>query len=185
MKEAYKKYFNKLKENYQETFNSKPTVPYSKSYDKKLIVSDKDSEDYIQWEPVYLDGRFNFTKIEQKLGFEICSNLKEFYSTCLFCELRGSFEEKELIFSPILSRKNLMKHIEQNFKDGQWLIPNSEVFLIGDACVNGNDNCFICFDNSNKNLFIYDNEKNRYKKIKLPSLSNVIANMEPSFIKTL
>lgn len=178
MKELFENYYKRLTKYYQEKFNSKPTICYLKEYDKKLVISEEDEDGYVEWQPVYLTQKVDFTKLEQKIGFEICKDLKDFYSTCLLGELSGKLDKQELMFSCITNRKKIISSVEQYYKDGQWLFPDSQIFLIGDAVVDGNDNWFICFDNLKKALFIYNNEEEQQKKIKLPSITSIISKLD-------
>ncbi len=179
IEDAFERYFAKLTENYKATFNTNPTITYTNKLNKKLLISKPNADGKVEWKPLLQETKPDWKKIEKKLGFNICSELKEYYSTYLFCNLEGKIGDKELDFYPITDDKNLAKIIEQHYKDAQWEFPNSQVFLIGSAKVGRNENYNICFDNSKAKLFLYDNEMN--KKVTLHSLSYCIATMEAPF----
>ena len=143
MEKAFERYFEKLNKNYEAKFKTKPTIANASSLNKKLIVSKPDEEDYVEWQPLKQSGKVNLTKIEKKLGFTLCYDLKEYYTTYLFYTLEGKFKGKQLDFYPIADEKSVEKIIEQQYNDGQWAFPNSQIFLLGHATVSKNDNFYI------------------------------------------
>lgn len=181
METAFERYFEKLNKSYEDKFNTKPTISYTSSLNKKLIVSKPDKEDYVEWQPLKQSGKANLEKLEKKLGFKLGYDLKDYYTTYLFYTLEGKFKGKQLDFYPIADENNLAKIIEQQYNDGQWAFPNSQTFLLGHATVAGNDNFYIYFDNKDNKIFLYDNEAK--KKVKLKPLSFVVATMQAPFSK--
>ena len=179
MKEVFDKYFEKLNEVYDTEFKTKPSVPFMEDIDSKLIVSQPDEEDYVEWQPVEFKKELDWKVLEDEIGFELSNELKEYYSTYLFCDLKGYIDKMYFNFYPIYN-DNIFGYVRQHFADGQWIFENSQIFLIGDACVQDNDAYFIYYDNKNKNLFLYFSEDDQNNRIDLGTLSQVISDMKAS-----
>lgn len=188
MKEAFDKYFDRLNKSYKAAFNTRPRtcLPNDVDIDKRLIVSEEDEDGYVEWAPVKIEKRPSLLNIEKELGFSLSAELKDFYLTYLFGKLEGTVGDIDLYFYKMYSINNLEKKIKQEYADGQWCFPNSQVFLIGDACCGGIDNFFIYYDNEKQQLFIYDNEEGCEQRIDIKtSIAETIANMKPFFEKDL
>ena len=130
MKNSFNVYFKKLANNYQKTFNSKPTVSYTEKIDKEFFVSDVDSDGYVEWQPIEVVEKKDWTQIETKLGFNLSKDLKEYYSSYLFLELQGDIDNITLNFYPLENKNEIDNVIYQHFIDGQWAFKDSQHFLL-------------------------------------------------------
>ncbi len=158
MKEVLEAYFQRLQKLYSNLFSTLPTVSYSDRLNKSLLVSSPDEDGEVEWKPKIQDSSINWNSIESSLGFPVCAELKEYYSTYSFLALCGKFGECELNFYPINAVEPIPKTIIRNYQDGQHFFPKSQIFIVGNAKVADNDNYFICYDNKTSKLFCYESD---------------------------
>lgn len=177
MKEAFDIFFEKLNRVYEEEFGTKPMIPYSEKWNRDLLVSEPDDEGYVEWEPKLQAEVINWDSIEDSLGFKICEELKEFYSTYSFADLEGRYNKILISFDGV----NIVKSVENLVKDayeiGKYDFPNSEVFALGDAVIRDDDGYTLYFDNKDGRLFAREFDTNRTVEVS-NSIAEVIANME-------
>lgn len=177
MQKAFEKFFIKLEKLYAETFETKPTVPFLESYDKSMLIGMPDEDDEVQWIPKVQKGGYDWNKLELELGFSLFQEFRDFYSSYYFLALSGTFNGCELHFYSIDGSKKLREIILQNFRDAQYVFPNTECFLIGNAVINDDDSFFIYYDNANQKVFCYESDLK--KEIVLSnSIAEIIGNME-------
>lgn len=153
---AFNNYFEKLNQLYLNTLGTKPTVPFSDSLNKELLSGNTDDEGYIQWNPIKQDKIIKWKNIEEKIGFSICLELKDYYNTFFFLSLTGQYENCELHFYKIDGSESIESIVIRNHNDAKQYFPNDEMFLIGNAIVNDDDSFFIYYDNNSGRLFCYD-----------------------------
>lgn len=91
IKTALENYFLKLESLYFSTFGTKPTVPYSDIIEKSLLIGYPDEDGEIQWIPKVQTKIQNWDNCEERLGFVLCQELKEYYSTFYFLAVSGVF----------------------------------------------------------------------------------------------
>ena len=157
-KRAFAAYFNKLNRIYYNTFGTNPTVPYSSSLNKELLVSPPDDEGEVQWQPKEQLQKDEWSTIENALGFVLTKDIKAYYNSYFFLQLSGAFGSSELHFYPIDGSRPLDEIIMQQHLDGQYVFPNTQCLLIGNAVVNDNDSFFIFYDNAKDKLFCFESE---------------------------
>ncbi len=177
MKQAFAAYFTKLNRLYNEVFGTNPTVPYSSSLNKVLLVSPPDDEGEVPWQPKEQSQRADWSTIENDLGFILTQDIKEYYNSFFFLQLSGTFGSSELHFYPIDGSRSLDMIINQHYLDGQYVFPNSECLLIGNAVVNDDDSYFIFYDNSKGKLFCFESETKQQILLSY-SIAMIIQSME-------
>lgn len=179
MKAAFGKYFPKLDSLYNSTFGTKPTVPYSETINKALLIGSPDEDGEIQWAPKEQDVESDWGVCEDELGFKLSRELKDYYNTCYFLAISGVFGSCELHFYKIDGFEPLERVILRNFNDAQYTFPGTEMFLIGNATVNDDDSYFIYYDNATGKLFCYESDTKNEVLLSY-SLAKTIGNMEAS-----
>ncbi|NLA52504.1 MAG: hypothetical protein GX860_10345 [Alcaligenaceae bacterium] len=177
--QSFCSYFEKLEALYRTAFGTAPTVAYTDALNKTLLISEPNEEGEVQWKPIKQGFEIDWNSIEAELGFKLCQELKEYYSTYYFLSLNGSFGNCDLYFYPIDGSKQISQIVMQNYKDAQYVFPDTQLFLIGNAVVDDNDNYFIYYDNSTGKLFCHESETG--KQILLSySIAKTISSMEVS-----
>ena len=161
MEESFKSYFSRLNDYAENKFGTKPTVTYTDSLNKELFVSEPDEDGEVEWEPKPQKNVIDWSKLESVFGFSICDELKEYYSSYSFLMLYGKFGTSFLNFFPVNAVEPVDISVKRAFDDAKEVFPDSQIFLIGNATVNEDDNFFIYFDNKTGKLFCYDVENDK------------------------
>lgn len=174
---AFDTYFKKLEVLYEKLFSSKPTAAYTDTLNKALLLSEPDGDGEVQWEPVRQTAAAAWSGIEAALGFPVCQELKEYYTTYYFLSLAGSFGSSDLYFYRIDGSKPLEDIVMLHYRDAQHVFPGSQCFLIGNAVVNDDDGYFIYFDNETGKLFCHESDTQNRVLLSY-SLAKTIEGME-------
>lgn len=177
IKKAMESFFDKQKTMSQKRLGTNPSVPYSESLNKRLLISQPDDDGEVEWKPSLQPTFTKWKEIEDILGFILCDELKAYYSSYFFLDLSGKFGSAFLYFQPIYSEDNLKGIIIQQYKDGQYIFPKSQVFLIGNAVIDDDDGYFIFYDNSSSKTFCHETDSNRQVLLTY-SLAKVINSIE-------
>lgn len=156
IKTALENYFLKLESLYFSTFGTKPTVPYSDSIEKSLLIGDPDGDGEIQWLPKVQTKTQNLDNCEERLGFVLCKELKEYYSTFYFLAVSGVFGSCKLHFYRIDGSEPIDDIALRDYNDAQYVFLITEIFLLGNAIVNDDDSYFVYYDNATGRLFCYE-----------------------------
>lgn len=175
--QAFDHYFEKLVHLYEKKYASKPTLYYSDSLNKALMISEIDENEEVQWLPIQQTQLLNWREIEDQLGFSVCDELKAYYTTYFFFSLNGEFGEADLYFDPISSHEGLKETILQHHSNGQDHFPHSQIFMIGAATIHFDDRFFIFYDNETSKTFCYEPESGQQILLAY-SLAKVITAME-------
>ena len=176
MDEAFEIHFSKVADNYLTYNNSNPKILYSEKLNKELMLTEPDENGEVEWQPVPVEDEIDLGDIEDELCFSLHGDLPDYYTKFLFLKLDGYVDEKTYLrFSPIQSMDNIYQVIASQFEAAQEVFPNSEMFLLGRATVNGDDNYGIYYNNERDVLFLYNPAKD--KKVDLGRLSYTIAMM--------
>lgn len=177
MKKAFEEYFKKLISFSMQTYGAKPTVSYTDSLNKELLVSKPNGEGEVEWLPRLQISPLPWNEIEEKVGFIICKELRDFYSTFFFINLSGKYGDVNLYFRPLPSQKEVVSTILLQYSDAQAVFPHSKTFLLGSANYNNDDSYHIFYDNSDSKTYCYESDTK--KEILLSySLADVISIME-------
>lgn len=176
MQDAMKSYFKKLEKVYQEKLKTRPSVCYTEDLNKSLLISKPDEDGEVEWKLVRQEP-FDWTSTEQRLGFSLSEELRDFYNTFWYLEMSGAFGNCRLHFYENDGRRTPGDVALQQFKDGRHTFPDQQCFLIGSASVSGDDNYFIFCDNSSGKLFCYDDETKNQILLSY-SIAGIISKME-------
>jgi hypothetical protein len=179
MREAFEKYFEKLNCLYNEIFSSKPIISYIETINKEMIVSEIDDEGYVEWKPILQEETINQEEIESVIGFKLCKQLLEYYSSYLFASISGTYEGVKLEFAEVGLTNNIINTIKVAYLFGQSMYPNSEVLALGMAERDGDDGYTLYFDNKKELLFCHEIDTNNTIIIS-DSIEKVIGAMEAS-----
>jgi hypothetical protein len=178
MKEAFQEYFKKLKEYADKEHGTLPIVPNFEEWDKSMLVGEEDEEGYIQWLPKEIDIDIDWESLEQSFGFSIKEELKEFYTSYLFIDLRGKIDEMHIDFEEIINVDIIPQLIEVAYKDGGYYVPDQQMFMLGGATLGGADDLVILYRNTDGKVICYDPDFE--KQVELDrSLTEIIREMEP------
>ena len=82
-----------------------------------------------------------------------------------------------LYFDAINLKKSVEETIKYNFDVGQTMYPNSEIFAIGIAEIDGDDGYTLYYDNKTGIVFCYENDTKNKMNVS-DSISELIENME-------
>ena len=141
MKEAFDTFFEEMDRSTIEALGHRPSIPYLEGYVlKDLILLDTlDSHGYAEWRPELQKESVSFDDVEEKLGFAIHPQIKEFCSTYWFRKLEGVIEtaEGKIYFSldQILPSFDLKEIMFDGFKHcGSHYLKDHKYFLIGSFC---------------------------------------------------
>lgn len=177
MKNAFEKYFKELLSFSMQTYGTKPTVSYTNNINKELLLSKPNEEGEAEWLPRLQNNSLPWDEVRKKIGFIVCKELREYYSTFLFYTLSGKYGDVYLYFQPLSSQKDIVKTILQQYSDAQYVFPHTQTFLLGSANYNNDDYYHIFYDNSDSKTFCYESDTNRQILLSY-SLADVISAME-------
>ena len=177
--EAMEKYFAELDKYFNKFWGTAPSVPYSESLNKSLIVSSEDEEGYVEWKPARQTKPVDWAAAEAASGFEICSELKEYYSSWLFLRMNGPAGKAVLEFDPVMHEDSVSEMIMTHLQYGLTAFPHSETFLLGSAQIRGNGSYAVFYDNSSSEVFCCGTET--FKKVKISdSLADAVRAITPA-----
>ena len=177
IKEAIDKYFSKLKMYSQKVYDANPTVSYTDELNKTCLVSVPDEDNEVEWEPVSQKTQIIWDEMEDWLGFKLCDELKDYYSTYSWLMISGRFGDSYLNFYPIDAIEPVIDTIKREYEDAQEFFCDSQCFLIGNAIVNEDDGYFIFFDNKKSKLFCYE-EDTKHEVLLSYSIAKIIGALE-------
>ena len=178
--DIFNNYFSKLEEVYKKEFNSLPTVTHDVSLRKELLVGEANEDDEIQWKSAVQTEKQDWMTIENHLHFALNDELKEYYSTFYFFFITGQIAGAYVRLYSVGGKRAVGADIIQHYKDGKYDFPSSEIFLIGEAQIGGNDDLFVYYDNKTKEVFCYDREK-ADKKVLASSLKDFFSDIQADY----
>ena len=178
MTNELQKYYNELCSIFNMDFRSLPLASFRDGVDPRRVLTPPDDEGLVAWKIVKQSHNHDWPSLEHQLGFPLTSDLKDYYSSYLFLQLSGRIDKILLYFEPIYNEKSITDLIRRQFFDGQYAFPQTQIFLIGAAIVDGNDSYSIYFDNTKNKLFLFDPDSKQYALSDF-SLQYIIGAMEP------
>ena len=171
VKEAMAMFFGRLEQLYQDTFGTYPTVSWSSDLDQRLFVGEPDEDFEMQWKPADAAPVSNV---------ELCEELKEFYGSFYYWELRGEYQGIEFSFPAVPSIESAEVVTATAISDGNYYFARQNTVFLADCSKQGNDDLLLFYRQKNGELFIYDTEK----QIVLPQsygLVDLISQMKAVF----
>jgi hypothetical protein len=176
MKSAMEIYFTKLHQFTMATYGANPSVPYSDTLDRTMLLSVPDEEGYVEWIYKLQTGEPNWAMLENKLGFTLNGELRAYYSTYLFLEMSGKLGSISLHLEPLKSEDGISELILRQFLDAQHVFPGREFFLIGNAAISDDDGFFVHYDNRNASVLCHEQDTEQIIPI-ASSLTELISEM--------
>lgn len=174
MKEAFETYFEKLNNVWKDGIGCYPMISEDEKNNKDLIISEPDEDGEVEWQPQLQKNEINFSSI---INFDLCEELKGFYNTYSFFSLRGKIANVRLYFDPVNAIETVEDTIKKAFENGQYYYPNSQIFVLGVASIDEDDNYILFFDNKTGRLFCYEGDTKKEITIS-DSLAKTISLME-------
>ena len=176
---------------YNREFRTKPTTIYCDGWNHDIITSEKDADGYHTWKPYPQIQKPDINQIESNFGFKLKQNIKDFFTTYSFSRFGGTistdkFENININFFGVNFEKPTIDCILQSHKDGNYYFENSQMLVIGDACINDNDGYLLFYDNKKDSMFCMNTtlfeESNHIKKtkIQLGGFLTVLSEMKPT-----
>lgn len=178
--DIFNNYFQKLEKVYAQEFGTLPTLTYTDSINKALLVGDVNEDDEIQWKVIKQDKNIDWKNIEKIIGFAVNEELKEYYSTFYFVTITGSVSNVYFRLFSVGATKDVERDIKQHFADGKYDFSSSQIFLIGECSVGADDSYFVYYDNNSKEVFCYDRET-EHKVVLADSLTTLFRIIEVEY----
>lgn len=163
MKEALANCFERKIKFWREEMGSNPKFPCEQEEMGNGLFVDGtiDDEGYAEWMPRVQNEKINFEEVEQKLGFSLNSKLKDYFCGYWFMELIGRYSNTTIYFHSIpynanISKKILESHIIPEVLEKLGFESSRQLFEIGTAEIDGNDEYVVCIDNErDRVIYIY------------------------------
>lgn len=169
MKEAFDIYFNKLNDYWQRTKGCYPKTVYIEKCDKHSIyIPGTIQNGYAQWRPILQTEPVDFELIEKELEITIHVHLKEYFSTYWFMQLGGDAEGNGYYLGRIPPNTNIPMFVKKCRQEGDIDYLNGVFFAIGDADINGNQDCGLYVNNDNGEVICVDWDLVRHHNFQIP-----------------
>lgn len=193
MKEAFDIYFKKLSLSNKDNTGHMPKVAYVKQCDLKeiYIMSSLDGYGYAEWQPILQTEPVDFESIEKELKLTIHPHLKEYFSTYWFMQLGGDVEGNGYCLTRIPPNINIPLLVKKCRQEGNIDYLNGVFFTIGDADIDGNQDCGLYVNNNNGEVICVDWDLARHHNLQIPlsetsfkianSLAELITNFEGGY----
>lgn len=150
MKEAFDAFFGEMTQNWLQKRGIPPQAPCNEKRRPTglFLLETLNDKGYAQWRPKEQESKVDFKEIENKLGFSIHPQIKEFLSTYWFLPLDGIIHttsgEVELRLSGLTMYTNIEERIKSSFNsEGTHYLTDHKYFLIGTFCSIGGDDSFL------------------------------------------
>lgn len=150
IKDAMTIYFNRLEDLYKTMFGTLPTVSWSEDYSQELFIGKPDEDNEIQWKA---------KEAEPIHKVKLCKELREFYGSYYYWELRGEYHGVLFAFPAVSSSKSAVRVASTAVSDGNYYFPNQEAALLATCSAHGNDDLILFYLQNKGELFIYDRDK--------------------------
>ncbi|OFS21214.1 SecY-interacting protein Syd [Clostridium sp. HMSC19A10] len=178
IKDGMGEFFEKMLTGYEQTSQGLPMRPKT-SIDKGEIFVGKENEDgWSRWKPIKKDTKEEFKNIENLLSITINNDIKEYFNSYWFLELKGDFKKKTITLEPVIPGRELKK-FERKLKgyievhDG-----NNKYIPIGSEA---NTGYLIVMENSTGIIKLENHDTGKFRSIS-ENLYELIANLEPVVI---
>lgn len=152
MEEALRKYFELYCDAWKKYKGTYPQVPYDGDIDSKLYVGTMDEEEYISWKPMIKDEITDFSEMEKTYNFKLNEEIKKYFNSYWFLELKGFVGEYSVILEPVIPRRE-MDSFETQLKGYFSTYRTSEYIPIG---IEANTNSVIVLENETGKVYFHD-----------------------------
>ena len=167
VKEHLEMCFDKKLRFWKETFNSNPKIPYIAEIDNNIFIEGTvDDEGYAQWLPIMQTRAIDFVSFENKLGFKLHEQMKEYLSSHWFLELIGRMaNDITIYFNKVSDMDDIYSLLFSELNADTYLITRGitsgrKLLLIGMATIKGDDSNAIYFDNETAEMIFINSDNN-------------------------
>ena len=155
MKIVLNDFFDKYLEMWKSFSGSAPRIAFDEEIQPMLYIGDMDENEYICWLPKSKDVVTDFSLIEDDYKIVINQDIKEYFNSYWFLDLKGFYNGANVILEPVIPGKEL-DNFEQQLQ-GYYMIYNEISYIpIG---FEANDNNLIVVDNTNGKVYFDDLER--------------------------
>ena len=102
MNEVLKKYFECYCDMWMKYRGTYPQISYDSEIDSRLYIGTKDEEEYMFWKPMVKNENTDFSKIEKEYGFNLNEEIKKYFNSYWFLELKGFIGEYSVVLEPVI-----------------------------------------------------------------------------------
>lgn len=171
VKKELKRYLDDYFNEWITKRGSYPMVSYDEDKISNLYFGELDEDDDIQWKYTLNDKNINFGSLEDEYGIQINHEVKEFYSSYLFLQLEGFYNDELIWIDPITDHTDIISEIKYCFDvEGDY---NVKIGLLG------NSNLPIYVEAQTGKVVVIDREKNKQYCL-TQSISEFIGQLTPS-----
>lgn len=168
-KNKLKKFIDQYFEVSKEIFGSHlPMLPYNEDEPSSLYVGEMDEEEWIQWQYVPVDRIIDFSGLEEEYAVHIPEELREYYNSYYFLELRGFWDNEEIILDKIDETTDVLEVFRCVLND------NGNMISIGTR----GSYCSICVKLDSGRVISYDWEFEK-ESVLADSLSEFFSKLKP------
>ncbi len=168
IKENLEKCFDRKVRFWMEAFNSNPKAPYIPEIDKNniFIEGTVDDEGYAQWLPIMQTREIDFVSLENKLGFKLHEQMKEYLSSYWFLELIGRMaNDITIYFNKVSGMDDIYSVLFSELNTDAFVVTGGitsghKLILIGIATIKGDDSNEIYFDNETAEMIFINSDNN-------------------------
>ncbi len=188
VREAMEYFFIRNNIGYLYEWQTFPKCPVRQDLvDCGLVISEPDRDGYYQWKPVKQTRSVDFAGIEARLGFTLHKDIKELVSNYFYFMLEGDMDEKSFHIYGLLPTINIEKHVtgsfeKENYAGDYSFITEGHFFLLGGACIDGDDSFALEVNNDNGEVLAVEYMDKKHVKF-ADSLYDLFMNSTPVWYK--
>lgn len=157
MKTIVHNFFEKYIEMWKGFNDSEPRIPYDDSIEPILYIGEVDEDEYIYWLPKCKDVITDFSVIEKEYNIVLNQDIKEYFNSYWFLDLKGFFRGTNVILEPVIPGKELDNFMQQ--LKGYYIMYNELSYIPLGIEVNNNN--LIVIDNTSGKVYFHDLELNK------------------------
>lgn len=184
VKEAMEYHFSANLISYLKKWGTYPKCPVrDEDINCGLVISKPDYDGYYQWQPLQQTIQIDFERIEDKLGFRIHKDIKEFISSYFHFQLEGYTNVYSIWIYGLLPTYNIERVILDRFNKSDYagdyqFILNGQFFFIGAGCIDGDDSHCFEVDNTTGEVLAVQYTDQKYLKVE-DSIKDLFLHIKP------
>lgn len=171
MKNAISNYYLKLDALWLEKRKSNPKIPFNSKMPEFMYYGEKSESGYISWRIHEIKRTFNFIVLDNKIGFNLNSEIKQYFSSYYFLMMKGDIDNIKINLTPITPLIDIETFFSERVRISKEENKDIQKIVIGTAEIDGADGYLINYDNRSGEVEIYDPE---FESAKIISKSLVI-----------
>jgi len=119
VKNALGTFFDELIKGYASTDDGLPIAPVRGDINHIIYVGKPDVEGWCKWRPIEKSKYYNFKEIEGEFGIKINDDIKEYFNSYWFLQVRATFKSNKITLDAITPEEELerLKRILMGYKD--------------------------------------------------------------------